>query len=1315
MSEPAPAPRRKRPLGRVLRWLGVLLALVVVSSVVTGVIWVKSDDFQARTVPVVERLVESRTGEAFSLERIDVQFWPPAVELEEPRLWHIETHDVIASARRIRAPLVLRAGGPRLGKLTIEAPLVELHVEEGGLREFRDLSTGGGKMQRVPWTSLEVRDGTIRVHIPEGRVVLTDLTVAPTQGYRADVTASLVFWLRTLEDRTAIEWRDVQLGPDVFAIPHLLLDSELLHLDGSATIPLDGDLAADLSVRADLDDFTPLLAPPRAVHGLVNLDTHLSGSGKDVQVDGVVQVDQFSLDVPGIQVPVLHYELGDVVVALSATRAGATVERLVLDTGAGTLEAWGWVTPDLEVQDLRVMCERVSLEHLLKSMDAAPTPWVDFDGDLEAILQGTLKPLRLEGPFDLVVADWNVGDRPISDPEVHHLLEIPHAYANGNLVIEFNGAHIVAPLVQGPNNRGNADILIGFGPRGPLDLRWDMTHTDLSDFKPLGDVELRGVGRIAGRIAGPFNALSLEADGDVEGFEVLGIPYADHLVTQIRSPHMKTIELPDAHAVVGSTRYAGDFILDFRDPMSLYTDILVSEGRAEDLIQMFVDLEGIRGDLEGTLTLSGPLMDMDGEAHLTLSDVDLYGEHFPSGEAHGYMDTGIFTLDDLRLLREDDRAGLILRGSVQREYALNMEVVGDGFHLEHLDHLSGLNLPLSGRASVVARVDNKLYDPAPHGRLLVTDVRYTGVPVADSVVKFQTTNGVLHYEGKVVGGTVAVVGTQGLWEEQPYSLFASFADFPVNVLYPEGANGSPVEGQLSGRINLDGHFGEHWSPVSLTADIQDLELRWRRHQLTNSGPWHYEQHGNSFDLTGFSLEGGLTSLALERASSGPEGLDLRGGGQVDLNLLQAFVPGLTRSEGYADITLTAQGRGRMVETIVDAELYGSIMRHESFPESFEDVQATVRATRDGYWLSNVTAGLGGGEVSGGGRIDAEGWIPKRWNLTGEARDAQLQWIDALPPAIGDADLTFDGPVGALLLSGDVRINEMTFSERIDWEDWVVEWQDWSLVDATPVDEEPWFSLDIVITADHTVTLRNNVAEGTASADLRIIGDTARAGLEGECRIDDAVAFLQDREFQVERGLVSYRDPWTWDPDLDFELVTDITSRNERYRVHYLVRGPFSNWTTETRSEPSLPQADINALLWFGVTADDLEGMGELPQAVAQGVADMILTDLFITRGGGVREELGALVDRVEIATGVDSRGDYSSDPRLVFEKRLDAWDTTGRAEFNLVRPGEWQGEFDWELSNNWSLATWYATRQRERQLPIGGAYGLDLRARWETD
>ena len=38
---------------------------------------------------------------------------------------------------------------------------------------------------------------------------------------------------------------------------------------------------------------------------------------------------------------------------------------------------------------------------------------------------------------------------------------------------------------------------------------------------------------------------------------------------------------------------------------------------------MFLDLDGLTGDLTGTLTLDGPLFDMSGEQHIALANVGL--------------------------------------------------------------------------------------------------------------------------------------------------------------------------------------------------------------------------------------------------------------------------------------------------------------------------------------------------------------------------------------------------------------------------------------------------------------------------------------------------------------------------------------------------------------------------------------------------------------------------------------------------------------------------------------------------------------------
>jgi hypothetical protein len=332
----------------------------------------------------------------------------------------------------------------------------------------------------------------------------------------------------------------------------------------------------------------------------------------------------------------------------------------------------------------------------------------------------------------------------------------------------------------------------------------------------------------------------------------------------------------------------------------------------------------------------------------------------------------------------------------------------------------------------------------------------------------------------------------------------------------------------------------------------------------------------------------------------------------------------------------------------------------------------------------------------------------------------MQWTESLPPAIGNATVAFDGPTDQLLLKGDVDITEMDFADRIDWEDWVVEVNDYLLVGAAP-ESESYFEMDIGVRADRTIRLRNNLANATASANLRVIGSTARAGLTGTVQVQDGVAFIQDREFRVERGEMRFNDPWSWDPELDFDLVTDIQSRRREYRVNYLVFGPYSDWHTATRSDPPLPQADVNALLWYGITAEDLQNMGQLDEALAASAVDMLLADPQLRQQlGGFSDQFAFdLFDRVDLATGVNVRGEYSSDPRLVVEKRdLPIGNVVvGDAilEWNLVDRDSIFLRVDRRLDKGLSLSAWYASRQRDRVLPIGGAYGVDLRTRAEWD
>lgn len=1327
-----PASRRSAGRGAVRLLIRTLQfgLLVLASSLMLLLGWITSSDFERRAIATLEALIEGATQEASTITAFRLQVWPPGVEVDGFHLHRVDGGDTLVSAERIRVPLVLRDGGPAIGRVVLQRPVVQLRLDEQGrLLDFAGLrsdgpSQPGRRPTRLPWSSLEIRDGNLRLSHPEGHLRVEHVDVRPLQGSHADLSMEIDLAWRDLQQQARIELPGVVLGPDRVEIPDLSLDTGGLRLAGRAAFPLGGELDVDLTARLELDALAPLLEAPRAVRGALDLDLRAEGPPEDPRFVVALHGRDLAADLPGNNTPVLHYTLDGIAAALTVDSREVHVEKLTLWSGArGELTGWGRI--DLREKVLResqLVGHRVQLAELLVSADAAPTPWVDMQADLEVAWSGSLDPLKLEGPFELVIADLQVGDRPIADPAVSHLLDIPHAWAEGILRLESDHVLLDARRVHAPRTRGKAVIDIGFGSKGPLDLRADLFAADLSDFQPLADLELRGTGRIVGSISGPFDDLRVDAHGDVRGFSVLGIPFADRLQARIVSEDMQSLELRDAVALRGVTPYEGDFRVDFGDPVSIDTELRFGFGTIEDLVGMFIDLDGLSGDLDGgTLKLHGPLFDLDGEAHLLLGRTHLWGERFSHGEGHGYMDSGVFTLDDLRVLRQDGREGLVLRGSVEREWALDMELLGDGFAVERMDSIVQTDQPLSGRMALHSRIRGTLFEPEPEGRISVTDLRYAGNAVDDSHITFSTTEGVLTWRGSLVGDTARAGGTIGLWGEQPYRISARLQDLPAHVFYPLGADGSPIFAEVSGELELSGHFGETWSPVTLRANLPEVEVRYGRHTLRNVEPWVYQQDGDRFEMREFNLAGGPTRLHL--SASKDDELILGGQGRIDLDLMRAIVPGLQRANGVADLHLHATGSGPQVEAVVDIDVEATLMRHESVPVAFEDFRARIRATDERILIEDVTAAVGGGSLEGSGVIEAANWMPVRWDLSARISDAQVQWVDSLPPAIGDARLRFDGPNDALLLHGRVRVREMDFADRIDWEDWLVEYREEMLVNpATLYDQEPWFNLDVQIVADRTIRLRNNVAEGTASADLRVIGDTVRPGLVGTVRVDDALAFLQDREFRVERGNILFNDPWTWDPEIDLSVVTDILNRDQRYRVDVGISGPLSNWRSTARSDPPLPQADVNALLWFGITTEDLEASGELSSAVAQGVADLILTDFLITnQAGEIAQELPEfLFDRIDLATGVNVRGEYSPDPRLLIEKRLSQLGGVDvgvdlRWEMNLVRPEDNYVRADKRIGGVWSLSGWYATLQRDRVLPIGGAYGVDVSARWETD
>ncbi len=1303
-----PVPPRTRRRAR-WPWLVPLLLVGLVLVIL------RTDIVARIAARSAETFAEGLLGEEVTVATANLSYFPPEVSLEGIVVNHRATGERILGIQSVRGRLGVHHWVPGLQRLVIEGPDLSLHLDPDGLREFRDRiqqPSGAPRPRSFPWRELVVTDGHFRVEGADLLVEIGDLDVVPAGEGRHDLSfGSLALKKGAIEQLAGpTTFARVELSPRHVDLPDIQFLAKDVAVTGRLRVESEGAIDGDLDVHVSLPAFTTSTVDPRKyVDGTVDAGVVLSGPVSQPVADIALATHSVVLWRVNSKDEPSAVAFGDLVGPLRLEGNVARASGIEMQWAEGTVRLDA--VADLQSKTLvaDVLAEGLHLGPALRAAGAHRGPWVDFEGKLEAHLTGTVQPFALAGPFSLGVADLVVR-RGAYDTRAEVMLAPPDGRIAGTLALDGHHAIIDGQEVEFGGSRGRAWADIGFGKEGPLRLEADFSTLHLDHLQPLGGAGLGGVAELHGELSGPFRHLSAWADIDGRDVVVIDKPFADHMVTRLESADLKRLDFRDIRAELGRSNYIGDFSLAFLpEGMWIDTQIVIPEGRVSDLTGIFVDIPGLDGRIVGDAVLHGPPKRLTGEVHADLDEIDVFGEKFESGVATAWMDDGILTLSDLSLRRRDE--AVLARGSVGRGYSMNVEILSDGVRLEDLDHLRAAPVRLGGELVADVAVGGTLFDWRPRGRLYLDRTRVGDRSADDSIIDFSTDEtGRLAWKGRFLGRAVMADGSLLIEGDQSYDVHAELDRVPLHLLYPVAADGHEIELGVTGEIDLAGAFGDAPTPVGIDARFSDVYLRWNQHELRNPEPWVFAVHGNAVQVPGVSLrEGDRTDLTLKGWSIGSGKASFEGGGTLDLDLARLFAPGVPLLEGSAavGVRIVEGSADAPIEVTLDTE--GATFRTDYFPHTFSNLRLRARATRHGYTFDAVKADVGGGKFTATGSIGAEGWRPRRYDLRGKLSDARVQYLDYLPPLVGDADLHFDGPVGDLLLGGDIVIDDMQFRDRIDWESKIVSLQASRLTGSASEDRTDYFSMDLSIRAAETVHLRNNLADADASVDLRIIGDTARPGMVGAIIVTPGGRmYLQDREFEIARGEIRYLDPFTFDPDLDILLETDVSGREREYHVYYAVTGPFSDWRTTTSADPYLSQADINTLLLFGMTRDEFEQYGGVA-AVALGAQAV---DLITAQAPGT--SISELVDRWNISSGITARGSPTLDSswRLVGQKDLGPYTLTG--EF-VIDSQDWYLGAERRITRGFVVGSYLTTEEEGRALSLGSAVGAEFKYRWELD
>ncbi len=384
---------------------------------------------------------------------------------------------------------------------------------------------------------------------------------------------------------------------------------------------------------------------------------------------------------------------------------------------------------------------------------------------------------------------------------------------------------------------------------------------------------------------------------------------------------------------------------------------------------------------------------------------------------------------------------------------------------------------------------------------------------------------------------------------------------------------------VSGTVRVT---GELYVPEHLLVDVtvEQLDAKLLDYRLRNDGPLRLAFNQDVIEATRLRLVGDQTQLEL----SGDidllhDRVSLNATGDANLGLLQGFFRDV-RSSGGA--RLAASVRGTLAEPVFagSASITNGRIRHFSMPHSLDAINGTVAFDASGLRMSNLTARLGGGLVTFGGRIGLKGYTPGDLSLTAVGENMRIRYPEGFSSLI-DADLSLRGTLEAPLLAGTVTVASGSYSRRFDPAAGLLGLgavgAATGTTSAAAASGYP-LRFDLRILAPSTLRVSNNVADLTASADLRLTGTYDRPVLLGRAEVERGWLLFEGNRYVVTRGTIDFTNPTKIEPFFDLAAETRVQVPGQTYHATISAAGTPARFTWDASSDPPLPRVEVLSLL-----------------------------------------------------------------------------------------------------------------------------------------
>jgi len=497
------------------------------------------------------------------------------------------------------------------------------------------------------------------------------------------------------------------------------------------------------------------------------------------------------------------------------------------------------------------------------------------------------------------------------------------------------------------------------------------------------------------------------------------------------------------------------------------------------------------------------------------------------------------------------------------------------------------------------------------------NVIVAGRDFGDAKVAAITENGILKVSasGRLLDQDRTLEATVDLRDRDNYPINAAieFTDTDIGpylgLVAPEL---SGISGKATGSIKLSGPL-QDTDRIQAVATFTKLEIggaisEQQTYKIINQGDVVVTATPREVRLDRVAFTGEGTSVVLEGTLSRDAARSkLNVNGEINLKLLSSFTPTIFTT-GIAQVQASIVGKLESPQLLGVADLKDIGIRIVDFPIQLARGNGQIRFTSNQAVIENFTAA-----TAGGGRIDIEGGAalsglaPAQWRIEAKADQIGGEYPKDTQTVM-DAQLTLEGNRKLQVLSGNAQVRRASYTKDITIEDLI----------ATGGPFQPDFLeagpggtggpsglptiLDLHITADNTLIVKNNLADAVGSAYLNLRGSIDTPQASGRILLSRGTINFRNGRYDLTRGLVTIPGRRGVDPTIDFQTEADIRG----YHITIAFNGPIAKLQTTVVSEPQLPETDIISLILTGSISGDRSTIASLGQT-GLGLAQSILS------------------------------------------------------------------------------------------------------------